>query len=382
MLDAVVCENFADATENNQRVARDELIIEVGEQAAVAEVDYKNSQTVHTVAWNIERGSRLHGIIEAFRAHPVLRTSDLLMLTELDWGMARSANRLVPREIAAALRLNYVFAPCYIALNKGSGLEAETEGENGEALHGNALMSRYTLKRAHSLALPNGKDKLAGREKRLGSQRAVIADVEHPAGEFRAVSLHLDAHATQAHRHLQMRLLLDHLEGLEPQMPVLVGGDWNTITYNSSRAFYAIMGFWRSVVVTGVRQTLTEHLPYPDRRFERGLFRELESRGFVYKDLNQTGGCTLHYDVKDLATFKNMREWVPLWCFDFIEWALRDHDGRCSLKLDWFAGKNIAPVDERFAPHVIGDLRDATTGAPLSDHDAIALDFRLAPTAA
>jgi hypothetical protein len=43
--------------------------------------------------------------------------------------------------------------------------------------------------------------------------------------------------------------------------------------------------------------------------------------------------------------------------------------------LDWFAGKSIelAPGTE---PRTIGDLTDSD-GVPLSDHDAITLEFRL-----
>jgi hypothetical protein len=67
-----------------------------------------------------------------------------------------------------------------------------------------------------------------------------------------------------------------------------------------------------------------------------------------------------------------MADWIPQWCFWFIRWALAKNNGRCSLKLDWFAGKDI-----RAAPHtrpaVVGDLRDEA-GA-LSDHDAIVLNF-------
>ncbi|HEY0006760.1 MAG TPA: hypothetical protein VGB17_18400, partial [Pyrinomonadaceae bacterium] len=146
--------------------------------------------TIRATAWNIERGIRLSGIIQTLKEHPVIRESDLFLLTELDYGMARSGNRFVAREIAAALKLDYAFAPCYLALNKGSGREAHVSGENTLALHGNALFSRYPICRAHSLALPNGKDKMKGKEKRLGCQRAVIADIEHPAGLVRAVSLH------------------------------------------------------------------------------------------------------------------------------------------------------------------------------------------------
>jgi endonuclease/exonuclease/phosphatase family metal-dependent hydrolase len=331
------------------------------------------SGSIRATAWNIERGICLPGIIRVLQEHPLIRESDCLLLTELDYGMARTQNRFVAREIARALRFNYAFAPCYIALTKGSGVEASVAGANTQALHGNALLSRYPLRRAHSIALPNGKDKLSGKEKRLGSQRAVVADIEHPRGMFRAVSLHLDAHSTQRHRHHQMKLVLDHLEHLEPALPALIGGDWNTSTYNSRRALYTIMGFWRRVLM-GVSHFITNHYPHPDRWFERHLFRELEERGWNYRDLNEPGGCTLHYDVKDIAANKNMADWVPQWCFWFLNRALEPHQGRASLKLDWFAGKGI-DVDPTHPPTVVAAL-DAQNQR-LSDHDAIVLDFNI-----
>jgi endonuclease/exonuclease/phosphatase family metal-dependent hydrolase len=332
----------------------------------------RGGESVRATAWNIERGSRLEGIVEVLGAHPLIAESDVLLLTELDYGMARSGNRHVAREIAGALGWSYAFAPCYVNLAKGSGLESEAAGENREALHGNAVLSRYPLARAHSVALPNGKDKMRGKEKRLGCQRAVVADVEHPAGALRVVSLHLDAHSSQRHRRRQLKVVLDHLERLEPSLPVLVGGDWNTSTYNSSRAVYSIFGFFRRVLM-GVRHVIRNHYVYPERWFERGLFRELESRGFAYRELNEPGAGTLHYDVQDLAANTNMAEWVPRWCFWWIDWALRESGGRCSLKLDWFAGRGLAP-DPSNPPRVVGNLRDRDGGV-LSDHDAIVVDF-------
>ena len=154
---------------------------------------------------------------------------------------------------------------------------------------------------------------------------------------------------------------------------MLIGGDWNTSTYNSRRAFYSIAGFFRRVMM-GVGHVIESHYPYPDRWFERALFRELERRGYAYKELNKPGGCTLHYDVADLAVNKNMGDWVPQWCFWFINRALEKYEGRCSLKLDWFAGKGIAP-EAAEPPRVVGELSDAA--GPLSDHDAIVLDFHL-----
>jgi len=322
---------------------------------------------IRAVAWNIERGMRLEGIIQSLQEIPVLANADLLLLSELDWGMARTGNRFVAREIAAALEMNYAFAPCYVALTKGAGLEKHAEGENVESLHGNALLSRFPIQRVHSLALPNGKDKMQGAEKRIGAQRAVIADVEHPQGLVRAVSLHLDAHSSQRHRYLQMRQVLDHLDSLEPRLPTLIGGDWNTTTHDASRALYSILGYFRRVLM-GVRHVVANHYPHPDRWFERRLFRELERRGYNYRDLNNSGECTLHYNVRDIATNLNMGEWVPQWCFWFINWALERTGGACSMKLDWFAGREIEPMTR---PVVVSDL--TSQGKPVSDHDPIAM---------
>jgi endonuclease/exonuclease/phosphatase family metal-dependent hydrolase len=326
---------------------------------------------IKVTAWNIERGKRLDGIIRVLQEHPPFIESDLLLLTELDYGMARTSNRFVAREIAEALEMNYAFVPCYLSLVKGNGSELNVVGENTQALHGNALFSRYPLINAHSFALPNGIDKFRGKEKRLGCQRAVVADVDHPLGMFRAVSLHLDAHSTQKHRRRQMELVLDHVERLRPALPVLIGGDWNTSGYNSKRAVYTIAGFWRRVSM-GVGHVLRNHYVHPENWFERGLFRELDRRGFNYRDLNEMGTGTLHYDVKNIEVHESLADWVPTWCFRFLHWSLRKYDGRASLKLDWFAGKKIA-VDNAEPPKVVANLVDEE--GPLSDHDAIVLSF-------
>jgi endonuclease/exonuclease/phosphatase family metal-dependent hydrolase len=342
----------------------------VSENFAQADNDPKSH--ISALAWNIERGNRFEGIVSALQSHSLLQERDILLLTELDHGMARSGNRFVARELAQHLKLNYAFVTCYIALNKGSGVEAHVEGENTKAIHGLAMFSRYPMKNIHSIPIPNGKDKMWGIEKRLGSLRALIADVEHPAGEFRAVTLHLDAHSSRAHRHLQMKILLDHLRTLPP-LPTLIGGDWNTTTYNSQNATRAILGYWRRVMM-GIRSVAKNHFPHPDRFFERALFRELESRGFAYKPLNEIGVGTLHYDMNSIEKNTNLRDWVPAWCFPFIFWAARRVGGKVSVRLDWFAGKGIAPFAGS-PPKVVGDLRDAA--GPLSDHDAIILDFVL-----
>ena len=86
------------------------------------------------------------GIVDALENHPQLKDKDLYLLTELDYGMARSGNRFVAQELAKRLKLNYAFAPVYIALQKGSGVESDSDGENTKSIHGLAMFSKFPLK--------------------------------------------------------------------------------------------------------------------------------------------------------------------------------------------------------------------------------------------
>jgi endonuclease/exonuclease/phosphatase family metal-dependent hydrolase len=317
------------------------------------------------LAWNLERGIQLDRQINAFRYHPYLQTSDVLLLTETDVGMARSGNRAVARELARALGLRYAFLPCYLNLAKGSGLEYHAEGENTLGLHGNAVLSRYPIERLRPIHLKNGTDKMSGREKRLGRQTALAADIIFPNYRVTVACVHLDANSSQRHRRDQMR---DVVEALGSDSPAIIGGDWNTSTYNSSQAFRAIAGFWLRVFM-GVDNVIDNHYLHPYNRFETELFRTLEAHGFDYRSCNRLGEHTTSYDAYDPKTRHNLGEWVPGWCFAFMRWALRNHGGKCPLKLDWFATRGINSAD----PAVIHDLREGLP-VPLSDHDAIGVD--------
>jgi endonuclease/exonuclease/phosphatase family metal-dependent hydrolase len=319
------------------------------------------------LAWNIERGKELAGQIEAFRMTPYLRDCDVLLLTETDVGMARSGNIDVARTLAEELGYDYAFAPCYLSLVKGSGTERDVEGENDIGLHGNAILSRYPILNTRRIALRNGIDKMASNEKRLGTQCAVAAVIDFPGSPLPVASVHLDANSTQQHRADQIR---DILDALPSSGPALIGGDWNTTTFNSSTAFHAIMGYCLRVLM-GPGNVIRNHYLHPDRWFERNLFRLLEQRGYDYRNSNQIGVHTIFYEVKDIRTHKGLAEWIPGWCFPFIRWALREHGGGCPLKIDWFAARGLECHD----PCVLHEIRKKTT-PPLSDHDPIGVDIR------
>ncbi len=317
------------------------------------------------VAWNLERGIEYEGQLKEFQAHPYLTSADVFLLTETDVGMARSGNRNIARGLARKLGLHYVFTPCYLNLTKGAGVENDAGGRNEIGLHGNAILSRHPIRNARPVFLQNGRDKMRGREKRLGRQTAAAAEIAFPNSDLTVCSVHLDAQSRRRHRRNQMR---DVLDGLGGEGPAVVGGDWNTTTFNSSSALRAILGFWRRVFL-GPDHVIKNHFLRPYARFERELFELLETRGFDWKRANALDERTTSYDVDDVKTHKNLREWVPAWCFDFIRWSLRRHGGKCPLKIDWFATRGVEAAD----PVVLHEFREGRK--PLSDHDAIGIDI-------
>ncbi len=346
-----------------------ELVLSTAEQGDFSDQTAEAKSEYRIVGWNLERGIHYEPQLEALRSHPYLSTADVLLLTETDVGMARSGNRGIAQDLARELGMSYAFSPCYLNLAKGSGVEYEVEGENDLGLHGNAILSRYPIRNVRSIALKNGKDKMMGREKRLGRQTATVADIEFPDQTVTFVAVHLDANSSQRHRHDQMR---DVLDGLNNDLPAVIGGDWNTSTYNSSSAWPAIAGFWLRVLM-GPDNVIRNHYLHPYNLFEKQLFDLLEARGFEYKQSNLLGERTTSYDVNDLKTHKNLREWLPEWCFKFIRWALRNHGGKCPLKIDWFATRGVTPK----APKVFHEFREGRR-PPLSDHDAIGVDITVA----
>jgi len=62
-------------------------------QETLARDDAPARPAIRATAWNIERGRQVDNVIRVLREHPLIRDSDVLLLTELDYGMARSGNR-------------------------------------------------------------------------------------------------------------------------------------------------------------------------------------------------------------------------------------------------------------------------------------------------
>ena len=314
------------------------------------------------VAWNIQRGLAFEGVLDHLRGHPLLARADVVLLTEADKGMARSDNRHVARELAEALGMHSAFVCSYFNLTKGLSHERLASGENALGLHGNAILSRYPLSDFRVHRLPNGRDKVATTEKRLGEERALTATAALPGLPLTVTCIHLDAHCSRRHRVKQMRQILS--ETADVAGPLVLGGDWNTTTYDAQSVIAALLN------VVGQRRRWKVHHLYPERRFERELFETLRAQGFDWEGCNAPGIATWHYEPCPDGSVDGTGGWLPRWAPRMIELALRRRGGQVSFKLDWFATRGVACAGAFAVP----DLTDR--GCRISDHDPIVMDVR------
>src|SRR4029450_10867488 len=137
-------------------------------------------QRVRIAAWNAERckylpeSAALLGGIGA----------DVVLLTELDIGMARSGNRRTVGELARMLGAGYAFGVEYVELGLGDNREKAWHARetNAVGLHGNAILSKAPLDRPAVVRLDDGARWFAGEqstsERRIGARMAVLASFD------------------------------------------------------------------------------------------------------------------------------------------------------------------------------------------------------------
>ncbi|WP_281645784.1 endonuclease/exonuclease/phosphatase family protein [Parendozoicomonas sp. Alg238-R29] len=168
------------------------------------------------VEWNIERGYKRHKIAAWLEA----QQPDIVLLSEVDRGCARTGYRQIAQYLASELGMYYVY-----------GVEFVEVDDFCE--HGNAILSRYPMgnvelirfKSASSRYVFNRDDEL-----RVGGRMALSADVLIGEQTLRVYSTHLASHFKDAgHRHDQTEEIAEHLKSVKT--PIVVGGDMNTHTF-------------------------------------------------------------------------------------------------------------------------------------------------------
>jgi endonuclease/exonuclease/phosphatase family metal-dependent hydrolase len=323
---------------------------------------------LRAAAWNVERGKRFDALLGVLSTEPLLRDADLLLLTEVDIGMGRSGNRNVPREVARALGMGYVFANYHLVLAPGDSAERDHGEGNTLGLHGAALLTRLPVKRFWGVPLPEFTDKFHALEKRLGSKRALLVEVELADGPLLVVLLHLDPFAPPHHRAAQVRIVVDAIArtGIER---VLLGGDLNTNTYHlGSKAGLAI-DVLHKLVRFGFAGTVRQYMT-PEQVFERRVFAALAQAGLRTEGFTDPSAGTIHYDLNDPELRDKSLAYLPPRVFAWLERRLQPWGGCVPMRIDHFAGRGLDAVRALTLPPTRHE------GVRVSDHAPIVVEFR------
>jgi endonuclease/exonuclease/phosphatase family metal-dependent hydrolase len=338
---------------------------------------------LRVVEWNIERGSRLDGIIDVLNNHPVLRFADLLLLNELDDGMLRSGNRNIAFEMSRAISARAVFGVEYLEMTKGVGDELKLPGENLAALHGNAILTRHKVSNPQIVRLPRCENNFESAEKRLGGRIGIIVDLELDGEMIVAATTHLDVVNTPRCRARQMRAALEAIDARIKNQPganplsrsVIIGGDLNTHTFARGNRLRAIKN--TALILGGNRNNFARRLAYPEKK-ERAIV-EFARFGYETASLNDRQ-ATSRSVVSNLDDSRNLPSLIKWW----IKRRIGSGGLTLELRLDWLAARGLRPLRA-------GEMTDLETGAasvdpqtfnnltsdglPLSDHDPIVVDL-------
>ncbi|HEY2954863.1 MAG TPA: endonuclease/exonuclease/phosphatase family protein [Candidatus Eisenbacteria bacterium] len=285
------------------------------------------------VHWNIEHGNRYPEVESALATHPDLREADLVLLNEVDLGMARSGNRDVAADLGEALGLYSAWTPLFLECTSGRDEDPGRAAgrQNEEALFGLALLSRYPLGAVRAIELSRSTALQFDVERMYGRYVALIAEIERPGAPFVAVSTHLEVHRTRARRAQQMRVLLGALDG--EQRPVALGGDFNSHTFDRGLRLSPLAGAAVLLLLPG--GALAERLVRPDRGPAREpLFDHLRGAGFEWERFCD-GAPTLQLRFERLGEVRALPPPLRSAGRRVLAWAER----RARLRLDWFAGR-------------------------------------------
>lgn len=190
--------------------------------------DAPPSETLRLIAWNLQRGRHWREASRLIQGHPDLKHPSVVFLSEMDLGMARSANEHTAREMALALKMNYAYAVEFLELTKGEPQERrQSRGENTWGYHGNAILARHPLQEVSLVRFPGIERWVGSYQSRLGGRMALLAAIHAGGRRVIVVCTHLETGYARARRRQQMGMLLQEVEGASRLAPVLLGGDLN-----------------------------------------------------------------------------------------------------------------------------------------------------------
>jgi endonuclease/exonuclease/phosphatase family metal-dependent hydrolase len=180
--------------------------------------------SIRVVSWNVARGIQLNGII-GFLGQV---SADLIMLQETDVDARRTQHRNIPREIARALELNYVFGREFQELSQGR--------RSLLAYHGQATLSRFPLSHARVLRFRRQSPFWQPRwfiprtqifQRRLGGRMALVTEITIRQRTLALFNVHLESRGKDELRSEQLSEMYEEIAGYSPQSRVILAGDLN-----------------------------------------------------------------------------------------------------------------------------------------------------------
>ena len=211
--------------------------------------------TVSVILFNAERGTQWKKQCTQIKSDPRLVNATLIILNEMDSGMARSGNVDTTHELASCLHMNYAFAVEFVELTLGQAKELKGLADNAtndRSLHGNAILSRYPLRELAVVPLPGTgeywrKGGFDG-ENRLGDRMALFAAIPvigHSKETLWVdiVSTHLDNFIGEVYNEAAAATIADVLQNrtrprASNSIGAIVGGDLGSPDESSSAAEY------------------------------------------------------------------------------------------------------------------------------------------------
>ena len=192
------------------------------------------ARALRVAFWNAERAKYLEASAQLLRT----AAADVVLLCEMDLGMARSGQHHTTRWLAGAWGLGYLFGVEFVELGLGDVRERSWHAgdENREGLHGGAILAGRDLDRPALVRIDGGGAWFDGvrDEPRIGGRIAVAGKIEVAGVSVAFVSTHLESHSDPAERAEQTRALLDAVDVYHGDGPVVLGGDFNTTSASYS----------------------------------------------------------------------------------------------------------------------------------------------------
>ncbi len=186
-------------------------------------------EPIRLVSWNVNRGLRLTEIIEFLAAS----SADLILLQETDVNARRTRYLNVPREIAEALKMNYVFGREFEELGQGNCV--------CPAFHGQTTLSRFPLSNPRILRFRRQSKfwqprwfvpRLQAFQRRLGARMALICEISIQGRTMDVYNAHLESRGNDELRYSQLSEMLGEAKSNSGKAHVIVAGDLN---FNISR---------------------------------------------------------------------------------------------------------------------------------------------------